>query len=80
MSVSVRLYRTGGWLVDVRVRLADGSRYRDRKRFTASKSAAQRGGQERERRLLQFGLAVPKKEVPTRRDFAPRSQTRTCST
>jgi integrase len=72
MSVSVRPYRTGGWLVDVRVRLADGSRYRDRKRFTASKSVAQRWGQERERHLLQFGLPAPKKEVPTLRDFAPR--------
>jgi integrase len=72
MSVSVRPYRRGGWLVDVRVRLADGSRYRDRKRFTASKSAAQRWGQERERHLLQFGLPAPKKEVPTLEDFAPR--------
>jgi integrase len=58
--------------VDVRVRLADGSRYRDRKRITASKSAAQRWGQERERHLLQFGLPAPKKEVPTLEAFAPR--------
>src|SRR5262245_12623860 len=72
MSVSIRPYRTGGWLVDVRVRLADGSRYRDRKRFTASKSAAQRWGQERERHLLQFGLPAPKKEAPTLKDCAPR--------
>src|SRR5262245_14057064 len=74
MSISIRPYRKGkgGWLVDVRVRLADGSRYRDRKRITASKSAAQRWGQERERHLLQFGLTAPKKEVPTFQEFAPR--------
>jgi len=74
MSVSVRPYRRqqGGWLVDVRVRLADGSRFRDRKRFTASKSAALRWGQERERHLLQHGLPAPIKEVPTLKEFAPR--------
>jgi integrase len=74
MSVSVRPYRNGqiGWQVDVRVRLADGSRYRDRKRITASKSAAQRWGEERERHLLRFGLPAPKREVPTLEEFAPR--------
>ncbi len=74
MSVSVRPYRRGqgGWIVDVRVRLSDGARYRDRKRITASKSAAQRWGQERERHLLQFGLPAPVKEVPTLEEFAPR--------
>lgn len=74
MSISIRPYRNGqgGWLVDVRVRLANGSRYRDRKRITASKSAAQRWGEERERHLLQFGLPAPKKEVPTLEQFAPR--------
>jgi integrase len=74
MSVSVRPYRKGqgGWQVDVRVRLADGSRYRDRKRITASKSAAVRWGEERERHVLRFGLPAPKKEVSTLEEFAPR--------
>lgn len=74
MSVSVRPYgkEQGGWHVDVRVRFADGTRYRDRKRITASKSAALRWGQDRERHLLQFGLPAPRKEVPTLADFAPR--------
>jgi integrase len=59
--------------VDVRVRLADGSRFRDRKRLTTtSRSAAERWGQERERHLLQHGLPQPKKEVPTLEQFAPR--------
>jgi integrase len=73
MSVSVTPYGKGsGWQVDVRVRLADGSRYRDRKRITASRSAAQRWGEERERHLLRFGLPAPKKEAPTLEEFAPR--------
>jgi len=50
--------------VDVRVRLADGARYRDRKRVTASKSAAQRWGQERERHLLQSGHARANRQQP----------------
>jgi len=73
MSVSVRPYRSGGWLVDVRVRLADGSRYRDRKRITASKSAAAAlGPGARSGICWQFGLPAPKKEVPTLKEFAPR--------
>lgn len=75
MSVTIRPYPkgSGGWFVDVRVRLANGLPYRDRKRLTTtSKSAALRWGQERERHLLQHGLPTPKKEVPTLREFAPR--------
>ena len=75
MSVTVRPYRkgSGGLHVDVRLRLANGVPYRERKRLTTtSKSAALRWGQERERHLLQHGLPQPKKEVPTLEDFAPR--------
>lgn len=73
MSVLVKPNRNGrGWQVDVRVRLPDGSRYRDRRRITASKSAAQRWGEDRERHVLRFGLPTPKKEVPTLEEFAPR--------
>ena len=60
-------------MVDVITRLADGTRYRDRRclRIT-SKSAAQRWGEDRERHLLQHGLPKPKKEVPTFAEFWPR--------
>jgi integrase len=40
--------------------------------MTASKSAAQRWGQDRERHVLVNGLPQPKKEVPTLKEFAPR--------
>ena len=47
--------------------------FRERKVFrTASKSAAQRWGQDRERHLLLHGLPKPMKEVPTLEEFAPR--------
>ena len=36
MSVRVVPYRTGGWEVDVRVVLPDGSRRRERKKLTLS--------------------------------------------
>ena len=60
------------WHVDVRVPLADGSQYRERKRLTVSKSAARRWGQERERYLLLHGKPRPTKEVPTLEEFAER--------
>ena len=67
MSVTVRPYRRGGWMVEINTRLSTGARHRERKRLSiVSKSAAQRWGQERERHLLQHGPAQPKKEVPTR--------------
>jgi hypothetical protein len=74
MSVMVRPYRgkSGGWHVDVRVRLADGTWFRDRKRLSTSKSAAKRWGQNRERHLLQHGLPKITKEVPTLQEFAAR--------
>ena len=78
MSVVVRPYRRGGWHVDIRLVLPDGTRFRERKRITASKSAAARWGQERERYLLQHVPPKPTKEVltpkevPTLGEFAPR--------
>ena len=73
MSVTVRAYGSGGWMVDINTRLSNGTRYRERKRLSiASKSAAQRWGQDRERHVLQHGPPQPKKEVPTLEEFAPR--------
>jgi integrase len=73
MSVKVRAYLSGGWMVDINTRLSNGTRYRERKRLSiASKSAAQRWGQDRERHLLQQGPPQAKKEVPTLEAFAPR--------
>ena len=73
MSVGIRPYRRGGWQVDIRLVLPDGRRVRERKVFrTASKSAAQRWGQDRERHLLMTGSPTPTKEVPTLEVFAPR--------
>ncbi len=73
MSVVVRKYKRGGWQVDVRVELPGGKQVRERKVFrTASKSAAQRWGQDRERHLLINGPPKHVKEVPTLKEFAPR--------
>jgi integrase len=73
MSVRVAAYRSGGWEVDIRLRLPNGSRHRERRMVShTAKSAAQRWGQDRERHLLQHGPALPKKEVPTVEEFAPR--------
>ena len=72
MSVGVRPYRRGGKQVDIRLVLPDGRLFRERKVFkTASKSAAQRWGQERERHLLINGPPKHTKEVPTLEVFAP---------
>jgi hypothetical protein len=60
-------------MVDINTRLSNGARHRERRRLcVASKSAAQRWGQDRERHLLQYGPNQPKKEVPTLEQFAPR--------
>ncbi len=73
MGVRVRAYKRGGFQVDICVVLPDGTQVRERPVFrTASKSAAQRWGQERERHLLMHGLPKPLKEVPTLEEFAPR--------
>ena len=50
MSVKVRPYRKGGWEVDLRVILPDGTEHRQRRKCPlGSKLAAQRWGEERER-------------------------------
>ena len=76
MSVTIRSYRRGGWEADIRLRLPNGRRYRERMKAPgASRSAAQRWGEDRERYLVQHGperQRVPKKEVPTLREFATR--------
>jgi len=73
MSVRVVQYEKGGWEVDVRLRLANGERHRERRVISnLSKSAAKRWGEERERHLLQHGPAQSVKEVPTLEQFASR--------
>ncbi len=73
MSVKIRPYRRGGWEVDITVRLADGTRFRERSRATvSSQTAALRWGEQRERHLLLHGRPQVQKEVPTLNEFAPR--------
>lgn len=56
MSVTIRPYVNGGWEVDIRVELPDGSVLRERKKApSTSKTAAQRWGEARERVLLVEG-------------------------
>lgn len=78
MSVTIRPYINGGWEVDIRVELPDGTNVRERKKApSTSKTAAQRWAEARERVLLVQGKPKPQKEetteqVPTLREFAPR--------
>jgi integrase len=77
MSVTVRPYVNGGWEVDIRVQLPDGSVIRERKKAAASsKQAAQKWAESRERVLLVHGKPKPAKEdvqkVPTLKAFALR--------
>lgn len=76
MSVTLRPYADGGWEVDIRVTLPDGTLLRERRKApTASKSAAQRWAESRERVLLVNGKPDRTKEVQqttTLREFAPR--------
>jgi hypothetical protein len=74
MSVRVVPYgEAGGWEVDVRLRLPNGQRHRERKFFPKiSKSSAKRWGADRERHLLQHGPPQPVKEVPTLEEFKDR--------
>jgi hypothetical protein len=66
----------GGWEVDIRVTLPDGSVLRERRKApSASKRAAQRRAESRERVLLVNGKPDRAKEVQqttTFREFAPR--------
>jgi integrase len=52
--------------------LPDGQSYRQRKRIHASRTAARRWGEARERHLLQHDLPRIKKEVPTLAEFTDR--------
>ena len=77
MSVTVRPYVNGGWEVDIRVQLPDGSVIRERKKAAASsKQAAQKWAESRERVLLVHGKPKPVKEdvqkIPTLKEFALR--------
>jgi integrase len=60
MSVTVRPYVNGGWEVDIRVQLPDGSVIRERKKAAASsKQTAQKWAEARERVLLVHGKPKP---------------------
>ena len=73
MSVKVRPYRRGGWEVDVRVHLPDGTLRRERQKISlTSRTAAQRWGEARERELLIHGAPKPRREVPTLADLEQR--------
>jgi integrase/quercetin dioxygenase-like cupin family protein len=78
MSVKMRPWNNGeGWELDIRVQLPDGRLLRERKKApTASKSAAFRWGQDRERELLRFGKPEKQKgevnQVPTLEEFSVR--------
>jgi hypothetical protein len=68
---------TGGWEVDIRVVLPDGSVIRERKKAQQqSESSARRWAEARERHLLLHGKPKPVREevqkTPTLREFAPR--------
>jgi integrase len=75
MSVIVRPYRRGGWEVDIRLILPDNSDHRERRKApVATKSAAQRWGEAREREWYSE-LTHPQpiehqpREVPTLETF-----------
>jgi integrase len=78
MSVTVRPYVNGGWEVDIRIELPDGTIIRERKKAqSSSKTVAQRWGVARERVLLVHGKPKPTKaeevqQKPTLKEFAPR--------
>src|SRR6266850_2562870 len=78
MSVTIRPYINGGWEVDIRIELPDGTLIRERKKAPSlSKTAAQRWAEARERVLLVHGKPKPVKkeevqEKPTLKEFASR--------
>lgn len=73
MSVKVRPYRNGGWEVDLRYRLPNGTQLRERRKTpVSSKTAALRWGEQRERELLINGPQRPRKEVPRLSEFTER--------
>ena len=74
MSVRVSTSKQWGVVeVDIRVRLPDGTRHRERtKSPVQSTSGAKRWAEERERYLALHGNAQPQKEVPTLEEFSKR--------
>lgn len=72
MSVRVVEFRNGGWEVDIRVRLPNGQRHREKRVVSHSRTAAARWGRDREMHLLQHGPIKNRREVPTLEQFAPR--------
>jgi integrase len=71
--VKVRKHKRGWYQVDIRLRLPDGTRFRERtKAPVQSRSAAQRWGEARAREIFLTGPPVPEREVPTLQEFAPR--------
>ena len=73
MSVKIRPYRRGGWEVDIRVTLPDGTKRRERRKApVSSKSGTLRWAQARERELLVRPQTLPRTEVPTLEEFAER--------
>ncbi len=78
MAVTLRLYRRGGYEVDIRLTWPDGTPFRERLRSPVTgKSASRKWGEAREQEVLRTGKAAlepppEKKEVPTLEKFAPR--------
>lgn len=77
MSVKVRPYIGGGWEIDIRVVLPDGTVVRERRKAQQqSESSARRWAEGRERHLLAHEKPKPVREevrqTLTLRDFAPR--------
>ncbi len=80
MSVTVRRYKRGGWEVDIRTVLPDGTNLRERRKApVGSKTGAKRWGEHRESELILEHREKkaeeppePRREVPTLAEFAPR--------
>jgi integrase len=73
MSIKVRPFRSGGWEVDLRYRLPNGTQLRERRKAPVSaKAAAHRWGEQRERELLLNGPQRPRKEVPRLSEYTER--------
>lgn len=72
MSVVVRPFRRGGWEVDIRTVLPDGTALRERKKApVSSRSGALRWGQERERELLRGTATQSTRKAPRLHEIVP---------
>jgi integrase len=70
VTVKLRPYRGGGWEVDIRVRLADGRMYRERRKSPVeSRSGSRSWGEGRERHIISHGPV----RKPTRQKTEARS-------